>query len=140
MDGFVNKAIIIGNLGSNPEIQTTSSGAKMARFSVATNDRWKDKDQNPVERTEWHRIVIFGPQAEIAERYLKKGNLVAVEGPIRNNKWTDKEGNERVSVEIHITQAGGHFTMLGSKNNGETPPDNGPQVIIDDGIDDEIPF
>ena len=80
MSGFVNKAIIIGCLGADPEVRATSSGSKLARFSVATNEKWKDQDQNTVERTEWHKVVVFGPKAEIAERYLSKGSLVAIEG------------------------------------------------------------
>jgi len=118
MSGSANKAIIIGHLGAAPEVRTTSSGSKLARFSVATNDRWKDKDQNPVEKTEWHRIVIFGRQAEIAEQYLKKGSFVSIEGKIHYDKWTDRDGNERVTAEIQISEAGGNFTMLDKKNDG----------------------
>jgi single-strand DNA-binding protein len=140
----VNKVILIGNIGVDPVIKTTSNGSKLARFSVATNERWKDKDQNPVEKTEWHRIVVFGPKAEIAERYLKKGMLIAVEGSIRSNKWTDKDGNERESVEVHITQGGGDFTMLGGRNeeisstkypgSSQAPQANG------DEFDEVVPF
>jgi single-strand DNA-binding protein len=118
MSGFVNKAIIVGHLGLDPEVRTTSSGTKLVRLSIATNDRWKDHDQNTVERTEWHKIVVFGPKAEIAERYLSKGSLIAIEGALRSNKWTDKDGNERESIEIHITQYDGNFTMLGTKSQG----------------------
>jgi single-strand DNA-binding protein len=140
VNASVNKAIIIGNLGIDPEIKMTSTGSKLARFSVATNERWKDQDQNSVEKTEWHRIVIFGPKAEIAEKYLRKGSLVAIDGTIRNSKWTDKDGNERESVEIHITQGGGDFTMLGGRNDGGTgteyPERSGPPLSEDD----DIPF
>lgn len=144
MSGSVNKAIIIGNLGVDPEVKMTSSGAKLARFSVATSERWKDRDQNQVEKTEWHRVVVFGPKAEIAERYLRKGTLVMVEGTLRSNKWTDRDGNERESVEIHVTQAKGNFTMLGGRNDGgnDQPPrtsSSEPQNFNDD-FDGDIPF
>ena len=135
MSSSVNKIMIVGNLGADPEIRKTSTGSKIAHISVATSDRWKDQDGNPVEKTEWHKVVIFGPSAEIAEQYLQKGSLVHVEGSIRSNKWTDNDGNERNSVEVHITQGNGGFTMLGSRP-GHTPgpgPDPAPP-------DDDIPF
>ncbi len=123
MSSSVNKAIIVGHLGSAPEVRSTSSGSRLARFSIATNDRWRDRDQNVVEKTEWHKIVIFGPKAEVAEQYLKKGSLIMIEGAIRSHKWTDKDGNERETVEIHVTQFDGDFTMLGSKGQGASEPD-----------------
>ena len=122
MSGSVNKVIIIGHLGSDPEVRSTSSGSKLARFSIATNDRWRDQDKNVVERTEWHKIVVFGPKAEVAEQYLKKGSLIMIEGSIRSHKWTDKDGIEREPVEIHVTQFDGDFTMLGSKGKGSSEP------------------
>ena len=150
MSGFVNKVIIIGHLGADPEARTTSSGSKpgskLTRFSVATNERWKDQEQNTVKRTEWHKVVVFGPKAEIAERFLRKGSLIAVEGSIRSHKWTDKDGNERESVEIHITQFNGYFTMLGSKGQGDPDQDDindqdkpEPQDDAKESIDIETP-
>ena len=140
----VNKVILVGNLGADPEIRLTSTGRKLARISVATNDRWKDEDQNVVEKTEWHKVVISGPKAEIAERYLRKGNLVAIEGAIHNNKWTDNEGNERLTVEVHITQVSGEFTMLGSRNDGgynsDYSSDGGNSVTPDKLDPGDIPF
>jgi single-strand DNA-binding protein len=116
MSSSVNKAFLVGYLGSAPEIKNTSSGSNMARFSVATNSHWKDQNQNRMEKTEWHRIVIFGRKAEIAGRYLTKGSQVAVEGTLRTNKWLDDSGNDRWSTEIHITDFKGNFTMLGGKD------------------------
>jgi single-strand DNA-binding protein len=146
MSGSVNKAFIVGYLGSAPEIKNTSSGSNMAKFSVATNSHWKDQNQNKIEKTEWHRIVIFGRKAEIAGRYLKKGSQVAVEGTLRTNKWTDDTGNDRWSTDIHITDFKGNFTMLGSKDqssgmneaDSQTPQDE-PSTDEENAIGD-IPF
>jgi single-strand DNA-binding protein len=118
MSGSANKAFIVGHLGATPEIRETSNGSKLARFTVATNDRWKDQDQNPVEKTEWHRIVIFGRQAKIAEQYLKKGSFVVIEGKIHYDKWTGQDGTERETAEIQISDASGNFTMLGGGGDG----------------------
>jgi single-strand DNA-binding protein len=123
MSSSVNKALIVGYLGSSPEIQKTSSGSDMAIFSVATNSHWNDQNQNVADKTEWHRIVVFGRKAEIASRYLARGSQVAVEGSLRTNKWTDDTGNDRWSTEIHITDFKGNFTMLGGRDSGLTNHD-----------------
>jgi single-strand DNA-binding protein len=125
--GFVNKVYLVGNLAADPEVHPTSNGGKLAKFTVATNERIKDANGNVEEKTEWNRVVVFGAQADIAEQYLRKGKLVAVEGAIHNNKYVDKDGVDRESLEIHITQFKGGFTMLGAKNDGGSYPDNNPQ-------------
>jgi len=96
----LNKAMIIGNLGKDPELRYTQSGRAVANLSVATNEKWTDNDGNPQERTEWHRVVVWGRQAENCEKYLSKGRQVYVEGRIQTRDWTDNDGNKRYSTEI----------------------------------------
>ncbi|MFO7768793.1 MAG: single-stranded DNA-binding protein [bacterium] len=107
--GSVNKAILIGNLGADPEIRYTSSGQAMATFNIATNRQWTDRDGQKQEQTEWHRIVAWARLAEICERYLKKGDSVYIEGRIQTRQWEDREGNTRYTTEV-VTQ---EMTMLG---------------------------
>ena len=97
---MVNKAIIIGNLGRDPEVRFTTSGRAMAKFPVATSEKWKDQDGNPQERTDWHNIVVWGKQAETCGQYLSKGRQVYVEGSIRTRSYDDKDGNKRYTTEI----------------------------------------
>ena len=108
----VNKVILIGNLGKDPEINYMASGNPVCRFSLATNETWKDKAGNAQERTEWHSIVAFGKLAEICGQYLTKGRLCYVEGSIRSGKYEDREGNERKSYDIIARQ----MRMLSSSN------------------------
>lgn len=108
----VNKVILIGNLGRDPEVRTISEDNTAASFSIATTDTWKDKNGQKQERTEWHRIVVYGKQADIAGQYLKKGSSVFVEGRLQTRKWQDKEGNERQTVEVLCDR----FQMLGGGN------------------------
>ena len=96
----VNKVILVGNLGRDPEMRYMPSGDAIASFSVATTDTWKDKSGAKQEKTEWHRISMFGKQAEIAGQYLKKGSSVYIEGRLQTRKWTDKEGHERQTTEV----------------------------------------
>ena len=111
----VNKAIIVGNLGKDPEVRYTASGEAICNITVATSDTWKDKATGEKkEATEWHRISFFGKLAEIAGQYLKKGSQVYVEGSIRTRKWTDKEGQDRYTTEIVVNE----MTMLGGKSTG----------------------
>ena len=110
----VNKVIILGHLGKDPEMRYQPSGAAIANFSVATSETFKDKDGNKQERTEWHRIVLFGRIAEIAGEYLRKGSMAYVEGRLQTRKWTDKEGQERYTTEI----VGDRLQLVGSKNGG----------------------
>ena len=99
----VNKAIVMGNLGADPELRYTQGGAAVCNLRVATNERWRDKDGAQQERTEWHSIVVFGKQAENCEKYLKKGRSVFVEGRIQTRDWDDKDGNKRYTTEIVAT-------------------------------------
>ena len=112
----VNKVILIGNLGKDPEIKYTQGGMAVAHFSLATNDRVKDKDGNWTDRTEWHNIVLFDRKAEVAGEYLKKGRTVYIEGSIRTNSWDDKEtGQKKYKTEI----IGSQMVLLGGPRDGE---------------------
>jgi single-strand DNA-binding protein len=111
----VNKVILIGNLGKDPEVKYTPSGMAVARFSIATNERVKDKDGNWGDRTEWHNIVLFDRKAEVAGEYLKKGRTVYIEGSIRTNSWDDKEtGQKKYRTEI----IGNQMVLLGGQREG----------------------
>ncbi len=119
MAGSVNKVILIGNLGKDPEIRTMQNGGKVANLSLATSESWKDKSTGEKkEKTEWHRVVIFGNLADIAERYLKKGSKVYVSGSLQTRKWTDKDGAEKYSTEVVLQGFGGELTMLDGKSGG----------------------
>lgn len=112
----VNKAIIVGTLGKDPEVKYTAGGSAIVNVSVATNESWKDKNSGePVEKTEWHRIVIFGKLAEVAAQYLKKGAQVYFEGKIQTRKWQDQSGQDRYATEIVIDGFGGQMQMLGGR-------------------------
>ena len=114
MAGSVNKAILIGNLGRDPEIRSTQDGMRIATLAVATSENWRDKGSGErKERTEWHRVVIFNERlAEIAEKYLKKGSKVYLEGSLQTRKWTDNAGQERYTTEIVLGRFRGELTML----------------------------
>lgn len=112
----VNKVIIVGTLGNDPEVKYAASGSAIANLSVATSEQWKDKQTGEKkEQTEWHRVVIFGKLAEVAGEYLRKGSQVYIEGQLRTRKWTDSNGVERYTTEIVIPQMGGVMQMLGGK-------------------------
>jgi single-strand DNA-binding protein len=113
----VNKVIIVGNLGRDPEVRYLPEGGAITNISVATTDTWKDKSGEKQERTEWHRVAFFGKLAEIAGEYLKKGSQVYVEGALRTRKWQDKEGKERYTTEIVADR----MQMLGSRGGGSEP-------------------
>src|SRR4051794_6020401 len=125
MAGSVNKAIIIGNLGRDPEARNMQSGGKVVSFSVATSESWKDKDGQRQERTQWHRAIFNEKLGEIAEKYLRKGSKVYLEGRIESRKFTDKDGQEREITEIVLPRFGGELTLLDSKNSGGTASDGG---------------
>lgn len=110
----VNKVILIGNLGRDPEVRYLPSGEAVANFSIATTEKWKDKSGEMKEQTEWHRISFFGRQAEICGEYLKKGGAVYVEGRLQTRKWTDKDGNERYTTEVR----GDRMQLLGGRGGG----------------------
>ncbi len=120
MAGSVNKVILIGNLGRDPEVRTTQDGGKIVNLNVATSENWKDKNSGErKEKTEWHRVVIFNDRVgEIAERYLRKGSKVYIEGALQTRKWTDKEGQERYSTEVVIGRFKGELTLLDSRGGG----------------------
>ncbi len=107
----VNKVILVGRLGRDPETRYTGSGQAVANFSLATDESYKDRNGERQKRTEWHKIVVWGKQAEIAQQYLKKGSLVFIEGRIQSREWQDKEGQKRTSFEIVAT----NFRMLGGR-------------------------
>ena len=141
----VNKVILVGNLGRDPEVRYMPSGDAIANISVATTDTWKDKNGEKQEKTEWHRVAFFGKLAEIAGEYLKKGSQVYVEGRLQTRKWTDKEGADRYTTEIVADR----MQMLGSRSGGATtqaepggarePSPPGPAGAFSD-LDDDIPF
>lgn len=156
----VNKCIILGRVGNDPEVKYSASGSAIANLSVATSEQWKDKQTGEKkEQTEWHRVVIFGKLAEVAAEYLRKGSQVYIEGQLRTRKWTDSNGVDKYTTEIFITQMGGVMQMLGGKRDdsgqqqrqqsGQQPqqqqqaprqqsPQGGNESPMD--FDDDIPF
>ena len=142
----VNKAIIIGNLGKDPEVRYTQSGQAVAHFPVATTDTWTDRDNSRQERTEWHNIVVWGKQAETCGQYLSKGRQVYIEGRIQTRKFEDREGKERYFTEINAREV----RFLGSRDGGGARSgqsfDDGPSSGFDDmgagsvPPDDDVPF
>jgi len=140
----VNKVILIGNLGKDPEIRNLESGVKLARFSLATTETFKDKEGNKTDHTEWHNIVMWRGLADIAERFLKKGNTIFVEGRIRTRQWQDENNNTRYTTEIQAD----NMTMLGGRRDFDSSPapsQANSQVMEDqpkndDGPEDDLPF
>jgi single-strand DNA-binding protein len=159
MAGSVNKVILVGNLGKDPEVRHTQDGKAIVNLSIATSESWRDKSSGErKERTEWHRVVIFNEAlAKVAEQYLKKGSSVYLEGQLQTRKYTDKDGVEKYSTEVVLQNYRGELTMLGSRQGGDsmamaggdefgqaTPLDKPraaakPQAFPRD-LDDEIPF
>lgn len=152
---MINKVILIGNLGRDPEIRSTASGMPVANLSLATNRRWKDRDGNPQEQTEWHRVVCFGRQAEVAGQYLSRGRQIYVEGRLQTRSWEDRQtGETKYSTEVVCE----NFQMLGRRGDGGggggyggppqggSPPAGGPQGgpsaegMGPEPEDDDIPF
>ena len=119
----VNKVILVGNLGRDPETRYTTGGEAVTNISIATTDTWKDKAGEKQERTEWHRVAFFGKLAEIAGEYLKKGSQVYVEGRLRTRKWQDKDGQDRYTTEIMATE----MKMLGSRAGAGEPREAPPE-------------
>ena len=156
MAGSVNKVILIGNLGRDPEVRTMQNGNKVANLNIATSDSWRDKATGErKEKTEWHRVVIFGNLADIAEKYLKKGSKVYVSGSLQTRKWADQTGQEKYTTEVVLQGFGGELTMLDGRSGGGSDvgmgdrgsggkdwdsgggsPGGGPSSDMDD----EIPF
>jgi single-strand DNA-binding protein len=125
MAGGVNKAILIGNLGADPEVRFTQGGQAVANFRMATSESWKDKNGQQQERVEWHRIVVWGKLAELCGEYLKKGRQCYVEGRLQTREWTNKENQKQYTTEIVANQV----TFLGGRPDGASasPKSNGPQ-------------
>ncbi|WP_105167206.1 single-stranded DNA-binding protein [Pseudoalteromonas sp. T1lg23B] len=125
----VNKVILVGNLGQDPEVRYMPNGNGVANISIATTDSWKDKNTGQLqERTEWHRVVLFGKLAEVAGEYLRKGSQVYIEGRLQTRKWTDQSGQEKYTTEI-VVDMGGQMQMLGGRNEqqGSAPYQGGQQ-------------
>ena len=160
----VNKVILVGNLGADPDVRSTQAGDLVANLRLATSESWKDKTTGePQERTEWHRVVVFGKRAEIARQYLRKGSKVYVEGQLRTRKYQAQDGSDRWTTEIHLPPYAGQMQMLdsppSSAQNGwgvppQQPPTNRSDGMIapspaaaspagsdpQDPFDDDIPF
>jgi single-strand DNA-binding protein len=120
MAGSVNKVILVGNLGRDPEVKSMQDGRSLVNMSVATSDTWRDRQTGErKERTEWHRVVIFNDKlAEIAQKYVRKGSKIYVEGQLATRKWTDQSGQERYTTEVVIPRFGGTLTMLDGRGDG----------------------
>ena len=129
--GSVNKVVLVGHLGADPESRFTPSGVAVTTFNMATNESWKNKEGEYEDRTEWHRIVLYGKAAETASKYMKKGQLTYVEGRIRTRSWEDKEGMTRYTTEV----LGDRFTMLGRKGENQSAA-----PVEASGDDDDLPF
>ena len=114
--GSVNKVTLIGNVGQDPEIRKTQNGDIIANLSIATSESWKDKNTGErKEKTEWHKVSIFGKTAEVVEKYVTKGSKLYIEGQLQTRKWTDKDGNERYTTEVVVQGFNGNMTMLDSR-------------------------
>ena len=164
MAGSVNKVILVGNLGRDPEVRSTQDGNKIVNLSLATSERWKDKNSGEQrERTEWHRVVIFNENlGRIAEQYLRKGSTCYIEGQLQTRKWTDPQGVEKYSTEVVLQRFRGELTLLGGRADAtsgmmdsggfvggevgydQTPKTGGqaspPPMRSANDIDDDIPF
>ena len=165
MAGSVNKVILVGNLGRDPEIRSTQDGTKIANLSLATSETWRDRNSGERrERTEWHRVVIFNEKlCEVAEKYLRKGSKIYIEGALQTRKWTDQSGVEKYTTEVVLQRFRGELTMLDGRQDGggggggysDEGPGGGPGSGFGGGgrsgggsgggagggdLDDEIPF
>ena len=137
----VNKVILIGNLGKDPEVRYLDSGVAVANFSLATTESYKNKEGERVSQTEWHNVVLWRGLAEVAEKWLKKGSSVYIEGKIRNRKWEDKDGNARYTTEILAD----NMTMLGKKDAGSSETSESTTTTTKESIPqeekgDDLPF
>ena len=160
MVGSVNKVILVGNLGRDPEVRSMQNGGKVCNLSVATSERWKDRNSGEQqERTEWHRVVVFDDRlVDVCERFLSKGRKVYLEGELQTRKWTDQSGQDRYSTEVVLRRFRGQLVLLDSRSGGggdgyDAPSDYGmpdssgggvgggaPMGPSGDDLDDEIPF
>ena len=160
MAGSVNKVILIGNLGKDPEIRTLNSGDRVANLRIATSESWRDRTSGErKEKTEWHQVVIFNENiVKVAENYLRKGSTVYIEGSLQTRKWADAQGVEKYSTEIVLQKFRGELTMIGGRNDsassgagggddyagassgGGRAQGSGPRESFSADLDDEIPF
>ena len=157
----VNKVILVGNLGDDPEVRSLNNGGEVVNLRVATSEQWKDRDGNRQERTEWHRVVIFNENlGRVAKSYLKKGSKVYLEGQIQTRKWTDQSGADRYSTEVVLQRFRGELVLLdrregggggfgggedygdtgGSDFGGSAPRQPARQPAFDTDLDDDVPF
>jgi single-strand DNA-binding protein len=155
----VNKVILVGNLGDDPEARSLNNGGEVVNLRVATSENWKDKDGNRQERTEWHRVVIFNENlGRVAKNYLKKGSKVYLEGQIQTRKWQDQSGQDRYSTEVVLQRFRGELVLLDSRGGGggggygddqgggdygsapRAQPTGRPQPAFDADLDDDVPF
>jgi single-strand DNA-binding protein len=139
----VNKVILVGNLGDDPESRSLNNGSEVVNLRVATSESWKDRDGNRQERTEWHRVVIFNEGlGKVAKQYLRKGSKVYLEGQLQTRKWTDQSGADRYSTEIVLQRFRGELVLLDSKGDREQSANiggyDGPTGGAD--LDDDVPF
>ena len=159
MAGGVNKVILVGNLGADPEVRTLPSGGKVVNLSVATSDSWRDKNTGERrEKTEWHRVVIFSEGlVRVAEQYLRKGSKVYLEGALQTRKWQDQSGQDKYSTEVVLQGFNSNLTMLDGRGDGDSagggfssPPErssgggarrpSASAPAFEGGVDDDIPF
>jgi len=158
----LNKVTLIGNVGQDPEIRSTQDGKELANFSLATTESWKDKSTGEKkDKTEWHRVVVFGPLAGIVKNYVKKGSKLYVEGQLKTREWTDKEGIKRYTTEVVLQGFNSNLQMLDSRNSGssapnysnsggdyqqqssnsyDSAPSNNSASNFNEELDDDIPF
>ena len=155
----VNKVILVGNLGDDPEARSLNNGGEVVNLRVATSENWKDRDGNRQERTEWHRVVIFNENlGRVAKQYLKKGSKVYLEGQIQTRKWTDQSGQDRYSTEVVLQRFRGELVLLDRRDGGGAGDDYvdsfggssdfgggnrqpaKPQPAFDTELDDDVPF
>ena len=155
MAGSVNKVILVGNLGRDPEVRYSQDGTKIVNFSMATSETWRDRQTGDRrEKTEWHRVVIFNERlADVAEKYLHKGSKVYIEGALQTRKWTGSDGQERTTTEVALSRFRGELTMLDSRGQEGAAPAGEPEFAGESqasdeaapaapatDLDDEIPF
>ena len=138
MVGSVNKVILLGRLGKDPEIRSMQSGKRVANFGLATSKRWKDREtQEQKESTTWHNVVVFNEGlVGIIEQYVKKGSQIYIEGELQTRKWQDKDGNDRVTTEVILQPYNSNLTLLGGKNNSQISSDNSDQINQSRPMDD----
>ena len=160
----VNKVILVGNLGDDPEVRSMNNGGEVVNLRVATSETWKDRDGNRQERTEWHRVVIFNENlGRVAKSYLKKGSKVYLEGQLQTRKWTDNSGQDKYSTEVVLQRFRGELVLLdsrggggggggygggddygdsfgGGSSSGSSRPQSRPAPAFDSDLDDDVPF